>query len=844
MGEVYKARDPRLGREIAIKVLPAEVASDPERFKRFEREARAASALSHPNIVTVFDVGTTDSVSYMAIELVDGKTLRDLLLPGPLPIRKLLDIAVQVADGLAAAHEMGIVHRDLKPQNVMVSQAAFVKILDFGLAKVPVMTASGANSRSDTIETPQTSPGVLLGTTEYMSPEQARGKPLDFRSDQFSFGTMLYEMVTGRRAFARGTHVDTLTAILQQEPTPIAQLRPDAPAPLRWIIERCLAKSAPDRYASTRDLARELQALKEHIGEVSGEQAPSPPVRAARLGPRALVAGVAVLAIAGVWSFLSGTLRRRAEPDFRRLTFRTGYVSRALFSPKSNTILYTAAWEGRPPQAYTTLPESAGSDRVLDSEVQLPMAFSSDGSQALVLLGAPRLGVSLSGTLGWWPVLGGQTRRLLENVGWSDWAPRGGFLVVVRDVGGERQLQIRDEEGRLKRVLFRTAGGISFVRVSPDERWVAFIHHPTTLDIAGAVSMASLETPGVRSLTRRFQDCFGLAWNSRTGEIWFTASVRGMIPTSLWSVTPAGKIRSIHSFADSFVLQDVSRNGEECLLLSRRNRVQMTVRRSGAEPKDLSWFDYTYVSDICPDDDSLVFYDGGSTQQMSGSWKRRVDGGDAVRIGDGEFGRCSPDGRWIVALSQAWKGAPQLVLYPTGIGQTRQLTFSNTNHWAPTFAGPHTILFVQFDGPKREIWRMETDGTGAKSLGAEGCDLPMAHPAANSFLCIGAPGGRSILEYPLEKGTGRKICEISGEDRFRYARWSERGDRILAVTSAGRMLVLRASDGKILREERLPMGASENYPTIHTAALNESGTIQAYSVASFSAEVYLASGLR
>ena len=310
MGEVYRAHDSRLARDIAIKVLPTELASDPQRLSRFEREARAASALSHPNIVTVYDVGTSNSVSYMAIELIDGKTLHDLLVPGPLPIRELLGIAAQVADGLAAAHEAGIIHRDLKPRNVMVSRSGFAKILDFGLAKVqePVPGAP-ASSREETapqLGTTLSTPGLLVGTTDYMSPEQARGKSVDFRSDQFSFGSILYEMTTGRRAFSHATPADTLTAILRQDPIPIAQLRPDSPPPLRWIIDRCLAKSASDRYASTQDLASELQGLKEHLREVSGER---PVLAEARRSRRAatsiLVAGIALAAAVVIWLALS-----------------------------------------------------------------------------------------------------------------------------------------------------------------------------------------------------------------------------------------------------------------------------------------------------------------------------------------------------------------------------------------------------------------------------------------------------------------------------------------------------------------------------------------------------------
>src|ERR1017187_9187078 len=260
MGEVYRARDTRLDREVAIKVLPAAFSADSDRLHRFEKEARSASALNHPNIITIHELGQDGSTHYIAMELVEGKTLRELLLSGSLSMRKAIEIAAQVADGLTKAHEAGIAHRDLKPENLMVSHDGFVKILDFGLAKL----ASSGGGRSDiyNLSTSQTPAGLVLGTVGYMSPEQVSGDGLDFRSDQFSLGLVLYEMGTGKRAFQRSTAAETLVAVLREPPEPIARQSRDAPAPLCWVIERCLAKEPEKRYVSTRDLARELAAIR------------------------------------------------------------------------------------------------------------------------------------------------------------------------------------------------------------------------------------------------------------------------------------------------------------------------------------------------------------------------------------------------------------------------------------------------------------------------------------------------------------------------------------------------------------------------------------------------------
>jgi predicted ATPase len=275
MGEVYRATDTRLNRSVAIKLLPAKFSVDGDRLQRFEQEARSASALNHPNIVTIYELGCDGPTHYIAMELVEGKTLRELITSGSLPMRKAIEIAAQVADGLTKAHEAGITHRDIKPENLMVSHDGFVKILDFGLAKLA--SPSGDHLNMAVTFGAMTQAGEVMGTAEYMSPEQAEGRPVDFRSDQFSFGLVLYEMVTGKRAFHRSTMVETMVAILREQPDPIVGQNPDAPAPLCWAIERCLAKEPEKRYATTRDLARELAAIRDRFAEKPMKQVEARP---------------------------------------------------------------------------------------------------------------------------------------------------------------------------------------------------------------------------------------------------------------------------------------------------------------------------------------------------------------------------------------------------------------------------------------------------------------------------------------------------------------------------------------------------------------------------------------
>src|SRR5512144_576475 len=395
MGEVYRARDARLGREIALKVLPVDLSDDADRLSRFEQEARSASALNHPNIVTVHDIGRAGDVSFIAMELVDGKTLRELGANGPLPVRRTLTIATQIAEGLGKAHGAGIVHRDLKPENVMVSKDGFVKILDFGLAKL-VEPESGEVSVMPTLARPETHPGVVMGTVGYMSPEQASGEPVDYRSDQFSLGSILYEIATGQKPFQRKTAAETMSAIIREDPEPIGKVRPEVPPPLRWIIERCLAKDPEERYASTRDLARELAGVRDHVSEITGaaetqiDLGPRPLKRARR----SMVLGAALFLLlfgaVGGWLVASKRVPKTSAPTFRRLTFRSGSLQNARFTPDGQTIVYGATWAGEKPGLYAVRPESPES-RAFEFSADI-LAVSSTGEMAVLLYQTPIAG--------------------------------------------------------------------------------------------------------------------------------------------------------------------------------------------------------------------------------------------------------------------------------------------------------------------------------------------------------------------------------------------------------------------------------------------------------------------
>ncbi len=317
MGEVWRARDTKLARDVALKVLPDHLSDDPKALARLENEAKAVAALSHPHILAIRHFGRIDGISFVVTELLEGETLRAALLRGPLPLRKALDVAAQLADALAAAHEKEIVHRDVEPENVILTKDGRAKLLDFGLAHQDTAFRSSDDTHSPTVPR-NTDPGTILGTVSSMSPEQAQGHPAGFRSGQFSLGVVLHEMLSGKRPFHGPSPVETLAEIIRAAPEPLGAVAPSAPTPVRWIVDRLLAKDPADRYDSTRDLARDLATCRQHLSEAT-TSSPSavPALGAVAHGRRSVWLPVASLALACALSagYWLGGVRSRPKPE-------------------------------------------------------------------------------------------------------------------------------------------------------------------------------------------------------------------------------------------------------------------------------------------------------------------------------------------------------------------------------------------------------------------------------------------------------------------------------------------------------------------------------------------------
>jgi serine/threonine protein kinase len=623
MGEVYRAVDVRLKRHVALKVLRGEADRRVTTVERFVREPAAASALNHPGIIAIFDPGTAtiqgERVFYFAMEAVEGPSLATLLLGTRLSLRRSLELATNIAEAVAAAHAAGILHRDLKPSNILITEDGdgHPKLVDFGLAKHASETV---DRDGEAAKGTLTAVGEVVGTAGYMSPEQARGDELTEASDQFAFGCILYEMLTGRRAFEAGSFAETLSSVLRDEPAPIESLAPEVPVPLRWIVSRCLAKSPTQRYASTLDLARELRTLRDSYSElVTG---PHVPAQARRWKGGAAVAGVLALVVVG-----TALAWPRQPPDarnleFHPLTFRSGFVARALFTPRSNGILVAASWDGQPLRMFQTMVESVGFDRPLESPVQFPLAYSEDGAQVLVLLGVSRDSNILRGALAWWPALGGAPRPLIDDVGWSDWAPRSRKLAVVRDAGTSRILELRDADGRVLKGLYSAPGAITWVRFSPDEKRIAFVRMPNAYHAKGEVWTVDVATAEARAVTPLMSQCRGLDWHSATGDLWLTASRENPWSSSLYRLTADGRLDDVQSFPGVYHLQAIADSGSQWLLNSYDDEADIVVSVPPLPPERRRWFGWSVAADVSPDSRSYLFFDGGAGQNTWGMWIR------------------------------------------------------------------------------------------------------------------------------------------------------------------------------------------------------------------------------
>jgi eukaryotic-like serine/threonine-protein kinase len=749
MGEVYRARDSRLNRDVAIKVLPPELTRDAAAHERFEREARAVAALSHPSILAIFDVGAADGIFYAVTEFLDGETLRARLAESPIPVRTAVEYAIQVAEGLGAAHEKGIVHRDLKPENLLVTSSGRVKILDFGLAR-HIALPHGDETNSPTLAV-GTEPGTVLGTVGYMSPEQVRGLPADSRSDIFSFGAVLYEMLSGRRAFKGASAAETMHAILSDDPPDLVETNRNLPPSLERIVRHCLEKRPEQRFHSAHDLAFDLQSISAASGTSAAFVQPRG-VRARRtLMPAVLVAtGLGLGALA---HRTLGGLQPAEPPTYRRLTYDVGRLGHARFAADGNTVVYSAAWRGEPSEIFTLRLDSPESRSLGMGSAELEAVSST--SELAISLNAEELARG-GATLARVPLAGGAPRAILEGVSWADWSPDGSELAVVRV-----RENIQRVEFPIGKVVYQTNGNLTHLRMSPRGEWLVVVDHPAVTALSGG-SLIAINRDGVkRTLSRGWGDLWGTAWRPDAQEVWFTASRVGKTK-SLWGVTLDGKERLVARMLGDIDLEDIARDGR--VLLGRPIfRADMVALAPGtSRERDLSWLGFSVVADLSDDGDSVLFsgLPEGGAQESGLVYFRKTNGAPAVRLGRGRALALSPDHKWALCVLT---GPARLVLLPTGAGDSKILRGPDLADVsaAAWFPDNRRVLFIGQVGGTTRGYVVNIEGGEPQAIGPLGIARPSISPDGRS-IAAATPDG--VVLFPVDGGESRPCAGAARGD--------------------------------------------------------------------------------
>ncbi len=849
MGVVYRALDTHLDRFVAVKVLPSTAVVNADRRARFSQEAKSASALSNRHIITIFDIDTGhidgQPVDFIAMEYVNGKTLDRLIGRKGLKLADALRYAIQIADGLAVAHEAGIVHRDLKPANVIVNESGEVKILDFGLAKLTEIEEPDVFAVTQSVHVDaalRTEAGTIIGTVAYMSPEQADGHTVDARSDIFAFGAVLYEMVTGKRAFSGNSKLSTLASVLHSEPVPLSQIGSGIPQDVDRIIGRCLRKDPQRRWQSMADIKVALEDVLDDLESgklpaANGEAASPAPHRKIRLFLWPAIIALALCAgLYAGWRFL-----KPVQPSFERLTYRRGEIPAAKFSPDGRTVVFSAQWASEPANIFSIRPGSR-EYRALDLPQARILAISSAGEMAILLATAPD---SPTGTLARVPLSGGAPREILENVVDADWSPDGSTLAVSRVVGAKTRIEypignVRYESDAPPPGLIQMPIQMP-TRISPRGDWIAFFERDND---TGDYTLAVLGKNGAkRVLSRGWRTPEGLAWSPKGDEVWFGGAKEGAQP-ALYAVSLAGKERTVVETPASLLVDDIARD-KRALVTAVDSRQGISALAPGAKQEaDLSWFDSSRVYDISPDGENILFVELSSGEARNPAiYLRKTDGSPAVRLGDGNRPALSPDGKFVACILN--DGAKtELSLLPTGPGDSRVFSSPGMHYDRVTWFPDGRRLLFTGNEPGRPMHTFVQDTRGG---------APMALTPEGTTAVHVSPDGKYLADVIAGKLTFVPVDGAAAKPALDV----QAGDNVIAWSADGRFIFLRRDQGPAeatLSRLDLASRREEAWKEIKPAdpvgvrldsvVITPDGAAYAYSYERDVSTLYLANGLK